>query len=177
MTIPAVSKTTSTSGHRWLRDELRFQPVRQPGDGIMSTPDDYRAMAEECFRWARQAQTEDKRQAYLDVARPLRVWTAALPLRRQPSGPSIRSIDPTKRLKGFSGQTSDQRPSPGVVQTARDAWPSGAIGGAIEPSMRSLFIVGQICTNPLRHYHDECAVIHVHPIVASHKLIRGVSNE
>jgi hypothetical protein len=34
----------------------------------MSTPDDYRAMAEECFRWARQAQTEDKRQAYLDVA-------------------------------------------------------------------------------------------------------------
>ena len=39
----------------------------------MSTPDDYRAMAEECFRWARQAQTEDKRQAYLecgpDVAR------------------------------------------------------------------------------------------------------------
>jgi hypothetical protein len=36
----------------------------------MSTPDDYRAMAEECFRWARQAQTEDKRQAYLDVAGP-----------------------------------------------------------------------------------------------------------
>jgi Lon protease-like protein len=35
----------------------------------MSTPDDYRAMAEEYFRWARQAQTEDKRQAYLDVAR------------------------------------------------------------------------------------------------------------
>jgi hypothetical protein len=35
----------------------------------MSTPDDYRAMAEECFRWARRAQTEDKRQAYLDVAR------------------------------------------------------------------------------------------------------------
>jgi len=26
-------------------------------------------MAEECFRWARQALTEDKRQAYLDVAR------------------------------------------------------------------------------------------------------------
>ncbi len=31
----------------------------------MSTPDDYRAMAEECFRWARQAQTEDKRQALM----------------------------------------------------------------------------------------------------------------
>ena len=38
------------------------------GDGIMSTPNDYRAMAE-VFRWARQAQTEDIRQAYLEVAR------------------------------------------------------------------------------------------------------------
>jgi hypothetical protein len=27
------------------------------------------AMAEECFRWAQHAQTEDKREAYLDVAR------------------------------------------------------------------------------------------------------------
>ena len=35
----------------------------------MSTPGDYRAMAEECFRWAQHAQTEDKRQADLDVAR------------------------------------------------------------------------------------------------------------
>ena len=35
----------------------------------MSTPRDYRALAEECFRWAQHAQTEDKRQAYLDVAR------------------------------------------------------------------------------------------------------------
>ena len=43
--------------------------------------------------------------------------------------------------------------------------------------MRSLFIVGQICTNPLRHDHDERAVIHVHPIVVSHKLTRRVSNE
>ena len=39
------------------------------GDGIVSTHDDYRATAEECFRWARQAQTEDRRQSYLDVAR------------------------------------------------------------------------------------------------------------
>ena len=48
----------------------------------MSTPDDYRAMAEECFRWARRAQTEDKRQAYLDVARTCgsRVWTGLRPL-------------------------------------------------------------------------------------------------
>ena len=45
----------------------------------MSTPGDYRAMAEECFRWAQHAQTEDKRQAYLDVARtcPLRARACA----------------------------------------------------------------------------------------------------
>ena len=43
---------------------VAFSLVRQQGDGTM-----YRAMAEECFRWARRAQTEDKRQAYLDVAR------------------------------------------------------------------------------------------------------------
>ena len=43
--------------------------------------------------------------------------------------------------------------------------------------MRSLFIISDIGTNPLRHYDDECAVIHVHPIVASHKLIRGISYE
>jgi hypothetical protein len=40
---------------------VAFSLVRQQGNGIMSTPDHYRAMAEECFRWARQAQTEDKR--------------------------------------------------------------------------------------------------------------------
>ena len=62
----------------------------------MSTPGDYRAMAEECFRWAQHAQTEDKRQAYLDVARtwleaPVKIVVP--PLRRQPSGRSIRSIE------------------------------------------------------------------------------------
>ena len=45
----------------------------------MSTPDDYRVMAEECFRWARQAQTEDKRQAYLDVARTWLEVASGLP--------------------------------------------------------------------------------------------------
>ena len=32
---------------------------------------------------------------------------------------------------------STYRPSPGVVQAARDAWPSRAISGAVEPSLRS----------------------------------------
>jgi hypothetical protein len=48
---------------------IAFSLLRQQAENIMSTSDDYRAMAEECFRWARQALTEDKRQAYLDVAR------------------------------------------------------------------------------------------------------------
>src|SRR5690242_10253317 len=43
--------------------------------------------------------------------------------------------------------------------------------------MRSLFIVGQICADPLRHYHDECAVIHVHPISSTDQFIRRVANE
>jgi hypothetical protein len=63
----------------------------------MSTPGDYRAMAEECFRWAQHAQTEDKRQAILMW--PGRGWRlppvkiAVPPLRRQPCGRSIRSIE------------------------------------------------------------------------------------
>ena len=63
----------------------------------MSTPRDYRALAEECFRWAQHAQTEDKRQAYLDVAR---TWLEAAsgqdcspPAQTQPCGRSTRSIE------------------------------------------------------------------------------------
>ena len=43
--------------------------------------------------------------------------------------------------------------------------------------MRSLFIVSQICTDPLRHDHDECSVVHVQPLASSNEFIRGVSNE
>jgi hypothetical protein len=35
----------------------------------MSTPNDYQAMAEECFRRAREAKTDNERQDYLDLAR------------------------------------------------------------------------------------------------------------
>jgi len=52
----------------------------------MSTPGDYRAMAEECFRWAQHAQTEDKRQAYLDVAR---TWLEAAS--GQDCGPPVQT--------------------------------------------------------------------------------------
>ena len=40
----------------------------------MSTSDDYRAMAEECFRRAQEAQTNNERQGYLELAR---TWLAA----------------------------------------------------------------------------------------------------
>ena len=43
--------------------------------------------------------------------------------------------------------------------------------------MRSLFVVGQICADPLRHHHDQCAVIHVHPIPSTDQFIRRVANE
>ncbi len=35
----------------------------------MSTPDDYRAMAEECFWRAREAESDRERQGYLELAR------------------------------------------------------------------------------------------------------------
>ncbi len=35
----------------------------------MSPPDDYRAMAEECFRRAREAESDHERQGYLELAR------------------------------------------------------------------------------------------------------------
>ena len=35
----------------------------------MSTPDDYQAMAEECFRRAQKSQTDSERDGYLELAR------------------------------------------------------------------------------------------------------------
>jgi hypothetical protein len=43
--------------------------------------------------------------------------------------------------------------------------------------MRSLFIICQICADPLRHNHNDCAIIHVHPIRPTNELVRSVSNE
>ena len=34
----------------------------------MITPEQYRVMAEECFGWAREAQTDDVRLCYLNLA-------------------------------------------------------------------------------------------------------------
>jgi hypothetical protein len=35
---------------------------------MMITPEQYREMAEECFGWAREAQTDDVRLCYLNLA-------------------------------------------------------------------------------------------------------------
>jgi hypothetical protein len=40
----------------------------------MATAEEYRRFAVECFRWADEAETEDMREAFLQMARD---WTAA----------------------------------------------------------------------------------------------------
>ena len=81
----------------------------------MSTPDDYRAMAEECFRWARQAQTEDKRQAYLDVAR---TWLEAAS--GQDCGPPAQmpTLWPLKS-EALMGARLDRGVGPAACRTSR----------------------------------------------------------
>jgi hypothetical protein len=48
--------------------------VRQPHLArahFMKTAAEYRAMADECFKWAREAQTKEVRQSYLQLAQ---IW-------------------------------------------------------------------------------------------------------
>jgi len=40
----------------------------------MTTTTEYRAMAEECFQWAREATTHNARSAYLEIAK---IWLTA----------------------------------------------------------------------------------------------------
>ena len=60
----------------------------------MSTPRDYRALAEECFRWAQHAQTEDKRQAYLDVARTWLEAASGQDCSRHAQTPTLWPLNP-----------------------------------------------------------------------------------
>jgi hypothetical protein len=54
----------------------------------MKTAAEYRAMADECFKWAREAQTDEVRASYLQLAQ---VWLASkldgLPPIRTPPAP------------------------------------------------------------------------------------------
>jgi hypothetical protein len=45
----------------------------------MTTATEYRAMAEECFQWARAAKTKSVRLAYLEIAK---LWLAAAAVRQ-----------------------------------------------------------------------------------------------
>jgi hypothetical protein len=45
----------------------------------MTTATEYRAMAEECFQWARKATTDNVRSAYLEIAK---IWLAAAAVRQ-----------------------------------------------------------------------------------------------
>jgi hypothetical protein len=53
----------------------------------MSTPDDYQAMAEECFRRAQEAQTDSERHGFLELAR---TWLEAAS--KVDSGPGILAL-------------------------------------------------------------------------------------
>jgi len=52
----------------------------------MTTTTEYRAMAEECFLWAREATTHGARSAYLEIAKTWLVMADA----RQDGGSPIR---------------------------------------------------------------------------------------
>ena len=52
----------------------------------MTTTTEYRAMAEECFQWARDATTRNARSAYLEIAK---MWLAMADA-RQDGGPPVR---------------------------------------------------------------------------------------
>jgi len=43
--------------------------------------------------------------------------------------------------------------------------------------VRSLFIIGEICADSLRHHHDECLISHVQPIAPPNEFVRCVPYE
>jgi hypothetical protein len=45
----------------------------------MTTTIEYRAMADECFQWAREATTHNARSAYLEIAK---IWLAVADVRQ-----------------------------------------------------------------------------------------------
>ena len=65
----------------------------------MITPEQYREMAEECFGWAREAQTDDVRLCYLNLAQ---TWMDAAAW--------IDGASPTRSFQGFSRRRSFRLP-------------------------------------------------------------------
>lgn len=64
----------------------------------MATAKEYRQFAEECFRWADEAKTEQDRTAFLELAR---VWTLA----------ALR-LEASTKLKRPRRSPQQQHPSP-----------------------------------------------------------------
>jgi hypothetical protein len=60
----------------------------------MKTASDYRAMAEECFRWAREAKREEVRESYMQLAQ---VWLNAASL--VDGAPPTRTAPPEMATK------------------------------------------------------------------------------
>ncbi len=71
-------------------------------EAVMSTPDDYRAMAEECFRRAREAESDRERQGYLELAR---TWLEAA------STDGLRRTIPRPAVLPFAVDRLEQRRS------------------------------------------------------------------
>jgi hypothetical protein len=61
----------------------------------MTTADEYRGYAKECLRWADEAETDDLRQSFLDMARD---WTLAALHLEGTLGPT-NSDPPSARLR------------------------------------------------------------------------------
>ena len=56
----------------------------------MKTAAEYRAMADECFKWARETQTEEVRESYLQLAQ---VWLdTAFKLDGLPPAPETKQL-------------------------------------------------------------------------------------
>jgi hypothetical protein len=70
-------------------DELSWEGV-----AVMKTASDYRAMAKECFRWAREAHKEEVRESYIQLAQ---VWLNAASL--IDGAPPIRIAPPEMPTK------------------------------------------------------------------------------
>jgi hypothetical protein len=60
----------------------------------MKTASEYRAMAEECFRWAREAHKEEVRESYMQLAQ---VWLNAASL--VDGGPPTRIAPPETKAQ------------------------------------------------------------------------------
>jgi hypothetical protein len=60
----------------------------------MTTSEEYRRMAEECFGWAREAQTEEVRVCYLNLAH---TWLEAAVWIDNASGKRLQTLSPVIR--------------------------------------------------------------------------------